>query len=474
MFKLTDTYGLPLEIIVPWLKKHKFFPDGTMDLYNEKLQEQRERSKAKSTMKGNVFDTKSLGVKLKETKFVGYKDTSAKAKILAILKEGKEVDEISSADVLQIVLDQTPFYAESGGQVGDVGELTEGKNVFEVLDTKKIDNVVLHTGRAKSGNFKKADTLVAKINVQRRLNISRNHTATHILQASLREVLGNHVQQQGSLVSEEKLRFDFTHFKGLSEEEIARVEEVANNYIIKNYTVDSKEMALKDAKKAGALAFFEEKYGENVRVVEIGNISKELCGGTHLTNIKQIGLIKIISESSVASGIRRIEAVTAEFAEQFIKDQEQKAIEESKKRGRLEELKAREKKLSAEINSILSARSLELSEKSVTINGIKAVFSVEDNLDMNALRLLVDMIKGKLSQAVIVLGSQDGGRASLVIGLTTDLCAKGLSAKNIILQVAPLIGGSGGGRDDFAQAGGNLPDNFKLAFDKIKDIIIKL
>jgi len=471
-FLLHDTYGIPLELTKEWLEKHKI--SFSEKAFEQAMQEQKARSKVGSAMKGDVFSAKGLDIKVKESKFTGYKENCTEAKILAILKAGKEVNAVLAGDSSEVVLDQTPFYAESGGQVGDTGELINGKNAFEVLDTKKIDNVILHTGRVKSGNFKKGDTVVAKINIERRLNIARNHTATHILQACLREVLGNHVQQQGSLVSAEKLRFDFTHFKGLSGEEIARVEEAANRYIIKNYAVDSKEMALKDAKKAGALAFFEEKYGENVRVVKIGNISKELCGGTHLTDIKQLGRIKIISESSVASGIRRIEAVTAKFAEEFIKDQEQRAIEESKKRSRLEGLKAQEKKRSAEINNLLPARSAELLEKSVTINGMNVVFSVENNLDMNALRLLADMIKGKLSQAVIVLGSQDGSRASLVIGLTADLCAKGLSAKSIILQVAPLIGGSGGGREDFAQAGGNLPENFTLVFAKIKDIIIKL
>ena len=471
-FLLHDTYGIPLELTKEWLDKRKItFSEKTFELA---MQEQKARSKVGSTMNGDVFGAKGLDINVKESKFVGYKENSAEAVILSILKDGKEIVEAPIGQSLQIVLDQTPFYAESGGQVGDTGELINGKNVFEVLDTQKIDNVILHVGKIKSGNFKKADSVVAKINIERRLNIARNHTATHILQAALREVLGKHVQQQGSLVGEEKFRFDFTHFKGLSDDEISKVEEVANKYIAKNQAVRCKEMAFKDAKKAGALAFFEEKYGENVRVVEVGNISAELCGGTHLTNIKQIGLIKIISENSVASGIRRIEAVTDKFAEQFIKEQQQKDIEESRKKSKLEEQKAQAKKHNLELNKLLPAKSLELSQKSVTINGVHAVFSIENNLDINSLRLLADMIKGKLSRAVVVLGSQDGSRGSLVIGLTADLCAKGLSAKNIILKVAPLIGGNGGGRDDFAQAGGNAPENFTLAFDKIKDIIIKL
>lgn len=458
-FLLHDTYGIPLELTKEWLDKQKI--SFSQKAFEQAMQEQKQRSKSGSAMKGDVFGSKGLDIKVKESKFVGYKENSTQAKILAILKDG-------------IILDQTVFYAESGGQVGDSGELINGKNVFEVLDTKKIDNIILHIGKIKFGTFKKDDSVTAKINFMRRLNITKNHTATHILQAALREVLGNHVQQQGSLVNEEKLRFDFTHFKGLSKEEIARVEELANHYVVKNHKVDAKEMTFKDAKKIGALAFFEEKYGENVRVVSIGNISKELCAGTHLTDLKQIKLIKIISESSVASGIRRIEAVTDKLAAQFINDQEQKDIEESKKKDKLEELKAQEKKRSAEMNNMLPAKSVELVEKSEKINGMNIVFSIEGNLDMNALRILVDMIKAKLSKAVIALGSEDGNKAFLVIGITADLCAKGLSAKNLILEVAPLIGGSGGGRDDFAQAGGSKPENFKLVFDKIKDIIIKL
>ncbi len=422
-FLLHDTYGIPLELTKEWLNKHEI--SFSEIAFIQAMEEQKVRSKLGSVMKGDVFGAKSLVIKVKESKFVGYQASSAQAKLLAILKDGKEVSDFSSGDTLQMILDQTPFYAESGGQVGDTGKLINGKNVFEVLSTQKIDQVILHSGKINSGVFKKNDLLVAQINIERRLNIARNHTATHILQAALREVLGNHVQQQGSLVSEERLRFDFTHFKGLTKEELARVEEVANNYVISHEMVDSKEMALKDAKQAGALAFFQEKYGENVRVVTIGNISKELCGGTHLTNIKQIGLIKITTESSVASGIRRIEAVTDKLAEQFIRDQKEKAIEESKKKDKLEELKAQDKKRSVEINKTLPAKSVELAQKSIMINGMHAVCSIENNLDVHALRLLTDMIKGKLSQAVIALGSLDGSKAFLVVGLTMDLTLKG-------------------------------------------------
>lgn len=468
-FLLHDTYGIPLELTCQWLDKHKI--GFSQNAFEQAMEEQKARSKAGSAMKGDVFGSKGLEVEIKASKFIGYQENSAPANILAMLKDGKEVGEVLAGDNLQIVLDQTPFYAESGGQVGDMGKLTNKENVFEVTDTQKIDHVILHLGRIISGTFKKGDSVVAQINVERRLNIARNHTATHILQAVLREVLGKHVQQQGSLVTAEKFRFDFTHPKGLTKDEILKVEEMANRYINNDYAVGCRQMAFKEAKKTGALAFFEEKYNECVRVVAVGDISSELCGGTHLTHTGEISLIKITGESSVASGIRRIEGVTSGFARQFIKDQEQNAAEEFQKSNKLRELKEQEKKRSAEMSKLLPDKALEISQKSVILNGIHVIFSIENNLDINALRLLTDMIKGKLPQAVIALGSQDGQRAFLVVGLTADLCVKGLSAKNIIFQVAPLIGGSGGGREDFAQAGGNAPENFTLAFDKIKDII---
>ncbi|MFA5093083.1 MAG: alanine--tRNA ligase [Candidatus Omnitrophota bacterium] len=473
-FRLYDTHGIPAEITKEELVKRQIKVDQNFDrLFEDELEKQKNLSKSSSKMKGDVFGAKGLGLKIKVTKFVGYKEDSIEAKILAILKDGKEINETSAKDTLQIVLDQTPFYAESGGQVGDIGEIVNGKNIFEVLDTQKIDNVVLHIGKVKAGIFKSQDMVTARINTQRRENITRNHTATHILQAALREVLGNHVQQQGSLVSEDKFRFDFTHFKGLSKEELNRVEEIANKVISHDNMVNSKEMSLAQAKKTGALAFFEEKYGEDVRVISIGDVSKELCGGTHLNHVKEIGLIKIISEGSVASGVRRIEGATAKFAQQFIKDQEQKAIAEAAKKKNADELREKEKNRSQQVLSSLDKLLPKLLDKKVKINGVNVVFSCEDNLDMPALRVLADKLKEELLSVVIALGSadQEQKKAYLVIAVTEDLLAKGIDAGSLIRQVAVLIGGSGGGRSDFAQAGGTNPSNFTLAFEKLSDII---
>jgi len=468
-FTLYDTYGIPPEISKEWLKNHGYqFSEIDQKNYDDAFNEQKSRSKSGSTMKGDVFGLAKHSVEgLPKTEFLGYDQFEIKAKVL------KVINNVDHPDLQGVILDKTVFYAESGGQVNDFGTLSIGNKVFSVTDVQKSDDVFIHWGKLM--NFPANGEIVdVKIDVAYRMNVARNHTATHILQAVLREVLGKHVQQQGSLVTAEKFRFDFTHPKGLTKDEIIKVEETANRYINNDYSVGCRQMAFQEAKKTGALAFFEEKYGECVRVVTVGDISRELCGGTHLANTGEIDLIKITGESSVASGIRRIEGVTAGFALQFIKEQEQKVIAESQKSSKLKELKEQEKKRSAEMSRLLPDKSLELSNKSQALNGINTVFSVENNLDINSLRLLTDMIKGKLSKAVIALGSQDGSRASLVVGLTADLCAKGLSAKNIILQVAALIGGSGGGREDFAQAGGNAPENFALAFDKIKDIIVSL
>jgi len=465
VFLLHDTYGIPWELTQEWLNKHKI--SFSEEAFQQDMRAQKARSKSGSAMKGEVFSVPELAVKdLPKTEFLGYDQFETKASVLEIISEAGHLDQRG------VVLDKTVFYAESGGQVSDIGTLSIGNKVFPVMDVQKSGNVFIHWGNF-AGFPSIGDSLDAKIDVSYRLNVARNHTATHILQAALREVLGNHVQQQGSLVAEEKFRFDFTHFKGLTKEEIFRVEELANSFIAKNEAVNCQEMAIKDAKKAGALAFFEEKYAQNVRVVTIGNISKELCGGTHLDNISEIGLIKILNEGSVASGIRRIEGVTAGFAHQFIKDQEQKAIQEAAKRQSLDESKEKEKKRSAEVKNSLPNALPRLLEKSVKIRDINTIFSLEDDLDMPALRLLADKLKEKLSCAVVVLGSRDLERkkAILVIAVTPDLLSRGMDAGALIRQAAPMIGGSGGGRQDFAQAGGTQPENFALAFEKLRDII---
>jgi len=465
VFELYDTHGIPLELTKDWLKSNSLSYDQA--IIESEFKAQKDRSRASSLMKGDVFDLPDSVVKgLPRTEFLGYDQFETKAKVLKIISDADH------PEFAGVVLDKTVFYAEAGGQVSDIGTLSIGNKVFSVADVQKRDNVFIHWGKF-SGFPGCGDIVEAKINLSYRMNVSKNHTATHILQAALRKILGSHVQQQGSLVSEEKLRFDFTHFKGLSQEEISRVESEANNYIAGNHPVGINEMTLKEAKATKALAFFGEKYGEKVRVVSVGEASKEFCGGAHVRNTSEIGLIKITQEGSVASGIRRIEAVTGEYAKKFIKAEEQRALAEADRQKELLRLKESEKEQKTAKEKYLQKLAPEVIGKAVKINGINTIISLEENLNMDELRLLADKVKAKSGEAVICLASEDktAKRAFLILALTPGLLSRGLDAGELIRQIAPLIGGSGGGRKDFAQAGGSQPNNFRLAFDKLRDII---
>jgi alanyl-tRNA synthetase len=471
VFELYDTYGIPPELTKEWLSSQKI--SFSQQAFEAELNLQKERSRQKSAMKGDVFDSKGLGLKIKDTVFCGYHEHSLKTKILAILKDGRQAQEAGFADKVQIVLEKTPFYPESGGQTGDTGRIISAGNIFEVQDTRKADNIILHTGKVSAGSFKEGDMVSASIEASRRLDISRNHTATHILQAALRKVLGSHVQQQGSLVAQERFRFDFTHFKGLTEEEIKRVEEAANEYINAGYPVKAEEMSLKQAREAKALAFFAEKYGEKVRVVSIGSVSRELCAGAHVDSSADIGLIKIVQEGSVASGIRRIEGVTAGYAQHYAEEERKAELLAAQKRGSLE--KARELRKEESLKKAASFKELvpKIIADAQAIGALNLIFYSADDLGMEHLRTLADMIKGNAKASVIVLGGNDthSGRASLVIALTADLANSSFDAAVMVRQVADLIGGSGGGRKDFAQAGGKQLNSFELAFAKLRDII---
>jgi len=485
-FQLYDTYGMPLDLTLDWLNKNKI--GFSQKAFSKELEAQKTRSKLQSAMKGEVFDVKDLHLGSKETKFLGYLNFETKAKILKIIKNNSPVKKINKGEEAKIILDKTVFYPESGGQVYDTGEFIKGKSVFSILDTQKFQQVIVHIGKVKEGSFKTGDELKASVDVERRRSIERNHTATHLLQAALRKVLGVHVQQQGSLVAPERLRFDFTHFKDLSKEELDRVEDEVNSYVMENHRLNTKQATLTQAKKSGALAFFGEKYEDKVRVVFISDISKELCGGTHLDSTGQIGLFKIIQEGSVASGVRRIEAVTGKFAYKMIKAQEsvvceisdtlsvpqERIIQELQKR--LSRIKELEKQLNSYKLNELQNSIPELLKKAEVVNNINVITALEDDLDIDSLRKTKDMIMQKANNTIIALGSQDilNARALLVIGITQDLLPKGLDASKLIVNVAKIIGGSGGGRKDFAQAGGNRPQNFQEAFQELKNIIARL
>lgn len=480
-FQLYDTHGIPLELTESWLKKHNL--KISKEAFDKELEAQKNRSKLQSAMKGDVFALKELDLGIKDTKFLGYKDFSAKAKIVTILRKTEEVKKAIQGEEVVVILDQTSFYAESGGQVGDIGFITKGKNVFEVLDTKNNGKVILHVGRVKAGSFKKGDLVGAQVDVERRLAIARNHTATHLLQAALRKVLGAHVKQQGSLVSADRLRFDFTHFKEISKEDLARIEELVNGFVLMNQKLDTKELTLAAAKKNGALAFFGDKYGNKVRMVTIEDTSKELCGGTHLQATGQIGLFKIIQEGSIAAGTRRIEAVTGIVAYRIIKNEEDLLDEASQilntsvdsvpveLQKRLSRIKDLEKQLSAQKMDAAKSSIDAMISGAETIKDMKVITAVLEGADMDLLRKTTDIIKQKVSGAVIALGSKNQDKALLILAATLDLCDKGVDVSRMIREVAAVIGGGGGGRKDFAQGSGSNPENFDAAFNKLKGIL---
>jgi len=478
-FELYDTKGIPFELTKEWLDKHTIA--ASEKVFHSCLEEAKTRSKKHSNMKGEVFSGQDAYLSLKDTVFTGYKQLSQKAKILRVIKGNAPAKKISEGDEAVVVLDKTCFYAESGGQVGDDGRIIKGKNIFEVSDTKKVGRVFIHLGRVKQGSFRPLDEVQTQVDSEKRIAVARNHTATHLLQAALRKVLGEHVRQQGSLVSDEKLRFDFTHFKDITDDQLRRIEEVVNGCILDNCKLSAKEMPLAKARKSGALAFFGEKYQGRVRVVVIGGFSSELCGGTHLEATGQIGVFRITQEGSIASGVRRIEAVTGyqaykrtETEELFIKEVSQElgvppesALSELKKR--LARIKELEKQLIQQKSNIAKNSVDSIISRAESLNQVKFISDVLEGADMDFLRKTADLIKQQAASAVIALGATAQEKAMLVVAVTSDLIEKGFDASKLIAKPARILGGSGGGRKDFSQAGGRNPQMMQEAFKEIRD-----
>ena len=479
-FELYDTYGVPIETTASALAEQGIQLDYRK--INHLINSQKERSKTASSMKGEVFGLEQLPIKTKKTRFDGYKHSECTARIISILKDKQEVKKINQAQKARIVLDKTVFYPESGGQVADIGQIKKGKNVFEVDDTKILDGVILHIGKVKSGLIKKNDPVKVLIDSGRRLDIARNHTATHLLQSVLRTVLGKHVKQSGSLVAPEYLRFDFAHFKALGRDELSRLEELVNVHILDNDKTDIKIMSFQKAKDVGALAFFEDKYQDKVKVMSIGNYSKELCGGTHLGSTGEIGLFKILSESSIASGVRRIEAVTGRFAYKRIREQqdllndicEQLKVSQQEVARRVEKLIKELKELQKKKGSI-ALEQLDISDLLKVVEdiaGIKLITKFLPNVGEASLRSLVDLVKKKQPRCISLLATDKADKAILVMGVTQDLSDKDLSANNLIKEVAKAMNGSGGGRVDFARAAGDI-DKIEAGFKRLREILTK-
>lgn len=486
VFKLHDTYGFPLDLTREIAEENGLEIDETgfkkeMDAQKNKAREAH-KSKDQSAWSESVFSKLDKTI---STKFLGYDETSVDAKILYIVKDGEVIEAAQEGDEVTVILDQTPFYAEMGGQVGDTGIISSQNSIIKVENcTKTADGKYLHSGIIESGLIETGNDVKAEIDVKRRTSINRNHTVTHLLHKALRTVLGEHVHQAGSLVEPNKLRFDFSHFSAMTPEELKAIEDKTNQVIMDSMAVEVNEMPIEEAKKLGAMALFGEKYGNTVRVVKVGDYSVEFCGGTHLKNTAQAGLVKVLGESGIAAGVRRLEALTGEAAIKYYAEKEQllndvaSALKASpqdslKKVETLEqELKSAEKEIEQLRGKLVSGAMDEVLAGAVEVKGIKVITARFDQLDMEALRNTGDTLKNKIGSGVIVLGSNYGDKVSFIVTATKDLLSKGVHSGNIIKEVAKLAGGGGGGRPDMAQAGGKdaskIDDALKAAADVIE------
>ncbi|NLM28726.1 MAG: alanine--tRNA ligase [Clostridiaceae bacterium] len=490
VFKLHDTYGFPIDLTREIAKEHDLKIDEEGFLAEMKKQKEKAREahfrKESSAWEKELFTGEH---KLFATKFIGYTEYEANAVVKYIISDGKLVENAMEGDEIAIIPDVTPFYAESGGQIGDTGIISGENFSMVVTDCKKnSDGKYLHFGKVEQGMVQVGDAVNLKIDIAKRKSTARNHTTTHILHKALKNVLGDHVNQAGSLVTPDRLRFDFTHFTALSPEELEEIERQVNEVILLNYPVYTEEMSIDEAKQKGATALFGEKYEDTVRVVMVDDFSMELCGGTHISATGEAGLIKIVSESSIASGIRRIEALTGTGAIEWYREREKllneaslaakttpeeisskiaEMLDELKKtRKELEEIKA--KALKNSVNDII--------QKAIDVSGIKVLAERMDGLDINELRNTADMLKSKLGSSVVILASGSDGKVSLIISATKDAVEKGIHCGKIIGEAAKAAGGGGGGRPDMAQAGGKdvngIDKAIEIAQNKVKESLL--
>ncbi len=474
-FKLYDTYGFPVDLTADIARERELTLD--MDGFEREMEAQRERARAASQF--GAVDESSISLE-GTTEFVGYDRQKEEATIIAIIQDGESVDTLGNKEKGMVVLDRTPFYAESGGQVGDTGVLALGDNEFLVEDTQKLaSGVFVHIGTFSGDVLRIGDSVVCQIDAAKQASTALNHSATHLLHAALRQVLGDHVQQKGSLVDPERLRFDFSHFEPVSPQQLREIERLVNEKIRGNEPVETRIMSLEDAKQSGAMALFGEKYDEHVRVLRMGDFSTELCGGIHAKAVGDIGLFKIVSESGIASGVRRIEAVVAERAIDWIEADGQRLqrIADLVKSGRddldskVEQLVERNRKLEKELDQLksklASSAGSDLASSAVDLNGVKLLAANLEGADSKSLRDTVDHLKNKLGSAVIVLATVSGEKVSLIAGVTKDQTGK-IKAGDLIKMVAEQVGGKGGGRPDMAQAGGSKPDALPQALESVQ------
>ena len=484
VFKLYDTYGFPMDLIGEACREQGMTLDEVG--FDQAIEEQRTRARKtggfeQETARPAIAE---LAGRLGATKFIGYDRLESESLVQAILKGDRLVKEAAEGDEVEIVLDVTPFYAEGGGQVGDQGVLMGPDGQMEVKETTRpVPTLILHKGTVTKGRIREGEALRMTVNATRRQDAQRNHTATHLVHAALRDMLGPHVKQYGSLVGPNRLRFDFAHFRPLSSRDIDEIETVVNNEVRKNERVATEVMSIQDAVAKGALAFFGDKYGEQVRVVTVESFSKELCGGTHCRHTGDIGLFRIVSETGVAAGVRRIEAQTGSGALVHMKKLETDIRELSdllkvgqselvaKTRKVMTQLKDKERELEELKLKMASGSAVEATAK--TIAGIQVHVQRTDGLDVNGMRALADQLRDKLKSGVVALGAANDGKVSLLVVVTKDLIAR-LKAGDLIKEMAAEVGGTGGGRPEMAQAGGKDPARLDVALEKVFGLVERM
>ena len=488
-FRLYDTYGFPIDLTNEILEEKGFTVD--MDGFNNAMNKQKE------TARGSRKETNYMGADATvydkidtriTSEFVGYDTLETESEITVLTTSEDITDTLAEGMEGTIIVNKTPFYATMGGQQGDTGVITCNGSVFEVIDTIRLKGGrVGHVGKVTAGSFNVGDKVTLTVDEKKRIDTAKNHSATHLLQEALRIVLGNHVEQAGSLVTPDRLRFDFTHFQPMTEEEIEKVEAIVNEQIAKSIDVETKVLAIEDAKKTGAKALFNEKYGDTVRVVCMGDFSKEFCGGTHVSNTGLINSFKIVSESGVAAGVRRIEALTGNGVFAYYKDIEKKYNDICKAakatpanvEEKIAHMQAEIKSLNSEIESLKNKAANEalgdVLNQAEDVNGVKFLAVKLNDVDMNELRNLSDDLKSKIGSGVVVLASAMGSdKVNLIVTVTDDIVKAGVHAGNIIKSAAPCVGGGGGGRPNMAQAGGKNPAGIEKAFETAKETLASM
>ncbi len=482
-FRLYDTYGFPLDMTEDFLSSEGFSVDR--DEFQKAMEEQRTR--AREGQKGSVSISTGLSDSDVRSSFVGDRQAEHESEVRMLLVDGQlRTDAVGEGEVVDLITAETPFYGESGGQVGDAGTIrTSRGDLIEVLDTLKPQpSLIVHKGRVMQGAVKTGDIVHLSIDAPRREAIRLNHSATHVMHSALREILGSHVRQAGSLVTPDRLRFDFTHTSPVKDDVLDEIENLVNHHIRENAAVTSEEMSFTDAIQKGALAFFGEKYGEIVRVLRMGDFSTELCGGTHVSRTGDVGLFRFKAETGVASGIRRVEAVTGEGALDWVRQRERvlkdmgrilKGSEEDALE-RLEKLLSRQHELEKQLDQLqgqlAGSQSDAITSQVRQTNGVNVIASRVEGVDQKALREMADTLRDKHQPAVVVLGATNGAKVSLLAAVSKDLVQQ-YHAGKIIKEIAPLVGGGGGGRPDFAQAGGKDPTRLDEALQKVYELIEK-